>query len=202
MTQSWPPLLTDIPTPSTAEPSKFPLPTKRTFHSDAQAVNEILKEMTQSWPPLLTDIPTPSTAEPSKFPLPTKESQYVGCVAQSQTQYDGPSDTLLRFQTTISTSSWKASYEYQTKAFLPPPLLPMSPAPKSTKVAQKRSRKDSDELTAVGDINKCKSSTKDPLVCKHRRVESSEADLSKVIKAKHFSPFLELQMPTLPGQPD
>ncbi|XP_062459763.1 AF4/FMR2 family member 1-like isoform X2 [Pezoporus occidentalis] len=57
------------------------------------------QEMTQSWPPLLTDIPTPPTAEPSKFPLPTKP---VGCVAQNQRQYDGPSDTLPRSQTTVS----------------------------------------------------------------------------------------------------
>uniref|UniRef100_A0A673ASZ0 AF4/FMR2 family, member 4 n=1 Tax=Sphaeramia orbicularis TaxID=375764 RepID=A0A673ASZ0_9TELE len=41
--------------------------------SDANCVDEILKEMTQSWPPPLTAIHTPCKTEPSKFPFPTKD---------------------------------------------------------------------------------------------------------------------------------
>ncbi|XP_041864600.1 AF4/FMR2 family member 4 isoform X2 [Melanotaenia boesemani] len=42
--------------------------------SDANCVDEILKEMTQSWPPPLTAIHTPCKTEPSKFPFPTKDN--------------------------------------------------------------------------------------------------------------------------------
>nr|XP_015816863.2 AF4/FMR2 family member 4 isoform X2 [Nothobranchius furzeri] len=42
--------------------------------SDANCVDEILKEMTQSWPPPLTAIHTPCKTEPSKFPFPTKDT--------------------------------------------------------------------------------------------------------------------------------
>ncbi|XP_068186852.1 AF4/FMR2 family member 4 isoform X3 [Antennarius striatus] len=42
--------------------------------SDANCVDEILKEMTQSWPSPLTAIHTPCKTEPSKFPFPTKDS--------------------------------------------------------------------------------------------------------------------------------
>ncbi|XP_065520390.1 AF4/FMR2 family member 1-like [Lathamus discolor] len=260
---------------------------QRIFRCDAQAVNEILKEMIQPWPPLLTDIPT--TAEPSKFPLPTKESQHVGCVAQNQRQYAGPSDTLPRSQTTTSallqedlqvsdsevsdsedsdvnqadncltkvytpalpteslheialasrrekskeqrirsnschqnakprelekkrkavdeetsrkkvksekenkslncspkkgSKKLKTSYEYRKQNFLPPPLPPLPPirpAPKSTKVAQKRPRSQS-ELSDFDNAAKNKSDNKDPLICKRRRLESNQAELSKGIK--------------------
>ncbi|XP_065520403.1 AF4/FMR2 family member 1-like [Lathamus discolor] len=332
---------------------------QRIFRCDAQAVNEILKEMIQPWPPLLTDIPTPTAAEPSKFPLPTKESQHVGCVAQNQRQYAGPSDTLPRSQTptsallqedlqvsdsevsdsedsddnqvadnplapssaqqsqpktvasALSSSSesgrssgsgsssdsdsssdtdsssdsetsgseakeplrasapeadncltkvytpalpterlheialasrrekskeqrirsnschqnakprelekkrkavdeetsrkkvksekenkslncspkkgskkLKTSYEYRKQNFLPPPLPPLPPirpAPKSTKVAQKRPRSQS-ELSDFDNAAKNKSDNKDPLICKRRRLESNQAELSKGIK--------------------
>uniref|UniRef100_A0A673ASB8 AF4/FMR2 family, member 4 n=1 Tax=Sphaeramia orbicularis TaxID=375764 RepID=A0A673ASB8_9TELE len=45
--------------------------------SDANCVDEILKEMTQSWPPPLTAIHTPCKTEPSKFPFPTKVKHYT-----------------------------------------------------------------------------------------------------------------------------
>ncbi|KAM9026024.1 AF4/FMR2 family member 1-like [Ara ararauna] len=81
--------ISDLKVNARAKLSKLEIPSepiKQTFHCDAQAVNEILKEMTRSWPPLLTDIPPPTTAEPSKFPFPTEESQCVGCVAQNQSK--------------------------------------------------------------------------------------------------------------------
>ncbi|KAM6346717.1 AF4/FMR2 family member 1 isoform 2-T2 [Podargus strigoides] len=40
MTQSWPPALTAIQTPSTAEPSKFPFPTKESQHVGSVAQNQ------------------------------------------------------------------------------------------------------------------------------------------------------------------
>ncbi|XP_026210058.1 AF4/FMR2 family member 4 isoform X2 [Anabas testudineus] len=45
--------------------------------TEAQCVEDILREMTQSWPPLLTAIHTPSTDEPSKSPLSVTVSECV-----------------------------------------------------------------------------------------------------------------------------
>ncbi|NXR01336.1 AFF1 protein, partial [Sagittarius serpentarius] len=80
----------------------------------------------------------------------------------------------------------KASFEIQKKdLLLPPPLPPMSPAhlpPKSTKMAQKRPRIESDELPAMDDTARNKSDPKDPLFSKHKKVESNNAELLKGIK--------------------
>ncbi|XP_065520416.1 AF4/FMR2 family member 1-like [Lathamus discolor] len=78
----------------------------------------------------------------------------------------------------------KTSYEYRKQNFLPPPLPPLPPirpAPKSTKVAQKRPRSQS-ELSDFDNAAKNKSDNKDPLICKRRRLESNQAELSKGIK--------------------
>ncbi|XP_041915984.1 AF4/FMR2 family member 1 isoform X2 [Alosa sapidissima] len=55
---------------------KLPPPALEALSSDAQCVEEILREMTHTWPPLLTAIHTPSTADPPKFNFPNKESQH------------------------------------------------------------------------------------------------------------------------------
>ncbi|XP_062410345.1 AF4/FMR2 family member 1 isoform X2 [Sardina pilchardus] len=55
---------------------KLPPPALEALSSDAQCVEEILREMTHTWPPLLTAIHTPSTADPPKFSFPNKESQH------------------------------------------------------------------------------------------------------------------------------
>lgn len=46
-----------------------------TRKTEAQCVEDILKEMTHAWPPLLPAIHTPGPAEPSKSPFPTKEEE-------------------------------------------------------------------------------------------------------------------------------
>lgn len=78
----------------------------------------------------------------------------------------------------------KASSETQKKDVLPP-LPSMSaaqPAPKSAKMTQKRPRNEADELPAVDNPAKNKSSHKDPLFAKHRKVERSHTELPKGIR--------------------
>ncbi|XP_063066765.1 AF4/FMR2 family member 1 isoform X2 [Engraulis encrasicolus] len=72
---------------------KIPPPSLEALSSDAQCVEEILREMTHTWPPLLTAIHTPSTADPPKFSFPNKETQHghSGCSVQKQEAWRGSS---------------------------------------------------------------------------------------------------------------
>ncbi|KAM6206276.1 AF4/FMR2 family member 1 isoform 2-T2 [Sarcoramphus papa] len=97
----------------------------------------------------------------------------------------------------------KASFEAQKKdLLLPPPLPPMSPAhpaPKSTKMAQKRPRSESGELPAMDNTARNKSSHKDPLFSKHKEVERNHADLSKGIKGSAGDVTNPFPVPSLPN---
>ncbi|XP_050751282.1 AF4/FMR2 family member 1 isoform X2 [Gymnogyps californianus] len=97
----------------------------------------------------------------------------------------------------------KASFEAQKKdLLLPPPLPPMSPAhpaPKSTKMAQKRPRSESGELPAMDNTARNKSSHKDPLFSKHKEVERNHTDLSKGIKGSAGDVTNPFPVPFLPN---
>ncbi|XP_068258921.1 AF4/FMR2 family member 1 isoform X2 [Nyctibius grandis] len=96
----------------------------------------------------------------------------------------------------------KASLETQKKDLLPPPLPPMSPvhpAPKSTKVAQKRPRSESGELPAMDNTARNKSNHKDPLFSKHKKVERNHAELSKGVKGSARDVPNPFPVPSLPN---
>uniref|UniRef100_A0A8D0L0J6 AF4/FMR2 C-terminal homology domain-containing protein n=1 Tax=Strix occidentalis caurina TaxID=311401 RepID=A0A8D0L0J6_STROC len=93
---------------------------------------------------------------------------------------------LERKTTDTPDKASKASVETQKKyVLLPAPLPPMSPArpaPKSTKTAKKRPRSESDELPAMDNTARNKSSHKDPLLSKHKKEERNHAEPSKGVK--------------------
>ncbi|NWS71936.1 AFF1 protein, partial [Crotophaga sulcirostris] len=96
----------------------------------------------------------------------------------------------------------KASLEAQKKDLLPPPLPPVSaaqPAPKSTKVTQKRPKKKGDELPATNNTARKKSSHKDPLLSKHKKVERNRTQLSKGIKGSAEDVTNPFPVPSLPN---
>ncbi|NXU29943.1 AFF1 protein, partial [Thalassarche chlororhynchos] len=97
----------------------------------------------------------------------------------------------------------KSSFETQKKdLLLPPPLPPMSPAhpaPKSTKVAQKRPRSEGSELPAMDNTARNKSNHKDPLFSKHKKVERNHAELSKGIKGSAGDVTNPFPVPSLPN---
>ncbi|NXT35372.1 AFF1 protein, partial [Pelecanoides urinatrix] len=97
----------------------------------------------------------------------------------------------------------KALFETQKKdLLLPPPLPPMSPAhpaPKSTKVAQKRPRSESGELPAMDNTARNKSNHKDPLFSKHKKVERNHAELSKGVKGSAGDITNPFPVPSLPN---
>ncbi|KAM7113488.1 AF4/FMR2 family member 1 isoform 2-T2 [Ciconia maguari] len=97
----------------------------------------------------------------------------------------------------------KASFETQKKdLLLPPPRPPMSPAhpaPKSTKMAQKRPRNESGELPAMDNTARNKSNHKDPLFSKHKKVERNHTELSKVIKGSAGDVTNPFPVPSLPN---
>ncbi|NXX54455.1 AFF1 protein, partial [Scopus umbretta] len=97
----------------------------------------------------------------------------------------------------------KASFETQKKdLLLPPPLPPMSPAhpaPKSTKMAQKRPQSESGELPAVDNTARNNSNHKDPLLAKHKKVERNQAELSKGIKGSAGDVTNSFPVPSLPN---
>ncbi|XP_014805368.1 PREDICTED: AF4/FMR2 family member 1 isoform X1 [Calidris pugnax] len=78
----------------------------------------------------------------------------------------------------------KASSETQKKDLLLPlpSMSPAHPAPKSTKMAQKRPRSETGELPTMDNTAWNKSNHKGPLLPKRRKVESNHAELSKGIK--------------------
>ncbi|KFV11845.1 AF4/FMR2 family member 1, partial [Tauraco erythrolophus] len=90
----------------------------------------------------------------------------------------------------------KASPETQEKDPLPP-MSSAHSAPKSTKMAQKRPRSESDELPAMDNTAKIKSNHKDPLIPKHMKVERDDAEPLKGIKVGDVTnPF---PVPSLPN---
>lgn len=73
----------------------------------------------------------------------------------------------------------------QKKDLLPlplPPVPPAHPAPKSSKMAQKRPLSESGELSAIDNTARNKSNDKDPLFPKHKKLERNHAELLKGIK--------------------
>ncbi|KAM6261541.1 AF4/FMR2 family member 1 isoform 1-T1 [Porphyrio hochstetteri] len=94
-----------------------------------------------------------------------------------------------------STAS-KASLETQKKDHLPPPV---SPAPMSAKVAQKRPRSESGELPATADTARSNSNHKDPSLSKHRKVERNHTDLSKGVKGSAEDVTNPFPVPSLPN---
>ncbi|NXH05814.1 AFF1 protein, partial [Loxia leucoptera] len=95
----------------------------------------------------------------------------------------------------------KASSETQKKDVLPP-LPSMSaaqPAPKSAKMTQKRPRNEADGLPAVDNPAKNKSSLKDPLFAKHRKVEGSHTELSKGIRGSAGDVTKPFPVPSMPN---
>ncbi|KAM6075743.1 AF4/FMR2 family member 1 isoform 4-T4 [Chlamydotis macqueenii] len=96
----------------------------------------------------------------------------------------------------------KASSETRKKDLLPPPLPPMSPAhaaPKSTKVAQKGPRTESNELPAMDNTARNKSNHKDPLVSKHKKAERNHTELSKGVKGSAGDATNSFPVPSLPN---
>ncbi|NWQ69533.1 AFF1 protein, partial [Neopipo cinnamomea] len=96
----------------------------------------------------------------------------------------------------------KTLFETQKKDVLPPPLPPMStahPAPKSTKMAQKRPRTETDDLPAVDNPARNKSNHKDPLSAKHRKVEVNHTELSKGVKGSARDDTKPFPVPFLPN---
>lgn len=78
----------------------------------------------------------------------------------------------------------KASSETQKKDVLPllPAVSAAQPAPKPAKMTQKRPKNEPDELPAMDNPARNKSSHKDPLFAKHRKVEGNHMEQSKGIK--------------------
>ncbi|NWH56745.1 AFF1 protein, partial [Geococcyx californianus] len=95
----------------------------------------------------------------------------------------------------------KASFEAQKKDLLlpPPPVSPAHPAPKSTKVTQKRPRSEGSKLIATDNTARNKSSHKDPLFSKHKRVERNHTQLSKGIKGSAEDVVNPFPVPSLPN---
>ncbi|NWS18411.1 AFF1 protein, partial [Pachyramphus minor] len=96
----------------------------------------------------------------------------------------------------------KPSFETQKKDVLPLPLPPTStahPAPKSTKMAQKRPRTETDDLPATDNPTRNKSNHKDPLSAKHRKVEGNHTELSKGIKGSARDDTKPFPVPFLPN---
>ncbi|NXG73618.1 AFF1 protein, partial [Baryphthengus martii] len=97
----------------------------------------------------------------------------------------------------------KTSFETQKKdLLLPPPLPPMSPAhpaPKSAKVAQKRPLSESGEPPAADSTARSKSSHKDPLFPKHKKVERNHNELSKGLKGSAGDVTNPFPVPSLPN---
>ncbi|NWV83529.1 AFF1 protein, partial [Dasyornis broadbenti] len=95
----------------------------------------------------------------------------------------------------------KASFESQKKDMLPP-LPAMStgqPAPKSTKVTQKRPRTETDELPAMDNPAGSKSNHKHPLFAKHRKMEGNCTEQSKGIKGSAGDVTKPFPVPSLPN---
>ncbi|NXY78170.1 AFF1 protein, partial [Glareola pratincola] len=96
----------------------------------------------------------------------------------------------------------KTSSEIQKKDLVLPQLLPpvsSHPAPKSTKMAQKRPRSEASELPAVDSNARNRSNHKDPLLSKHKKMERNHAELSKGVKGSIGDVTNPLPGPSLPN---
>ncbi|XP_071609715.1 AF4/FMR2 family member 1 isoform X8 [Heliangelus exortis] len=268
MTHSWPPPLTAIHTPNTAEPSKFPFPTKESqyigsvAHSQKQydAPSKTLPGFQPRTSMLQDDLQLSDSEESgddqvvektaSSPGLPsTLQSQSVGSAHSSSPESGSTSDSDSssdsetesnssdseendplrasaperevekeidgkKIKSEKETKSVKSSAKKDSKKLkaskasletrkkdllLPPPLPPMFPAPKSSKMAQKRPRSENNELPAMDNTAKNKSNHKDPLFSKHKKVERNHTELSKGIKGSAGDATNPFPVPSLPN---
>ncbi|NXA41300.1 AFF1 protein, partial [Eudromia elegans] len=97
----------------------------------------------------------------------------------------------------------KASLDVQKKdVLLPPPLPPAAsahPAPKPPKMAQKRPRSESDEQPATDNTAKDKSSHKEPLSAKHRKVDKKYLEQPKSNEESAGDVTNPFPVPSLPN---
>ncbi|NWT77759.1 AFF1 protein, partial [Lanius ludovicianus] len=95
----------------------------------------------------------------------------------------------------------KASSETQKKdVLLPLPAVSTAQlAPKPAKMTQKRTRNETDELSAMDNPARNKSNHKDPLFSKHRKVEGNPTELLKDIKGSAGDVTKPFPVPSLPN---
>ncbi|NXT03362.1 AFF1 protein, partial [Jacana jacana] len=97
----------------------------------------------------------------------------------------------------------KASSEMQKKDLLLSPPLPLMspacPAPKSTKMAQKRPRSETSELPIMDNTAWNKRNQKDPLFPKHKKAERNHTELLKGIKGSEGDVTGPFPVPSVPN---
>ncbi|KAM6120256.1 AF4/FMR2 family member 1-like [Pterocles gutturalis] len=205
MTHSWPPPLTAIHTPGTAEPSKFPFPTKESQRVGPVAQNE--KRYDAPPKPLPNCQPTTSMLQEDLQLSDSEDSGDDQVVEKPPSSFAPPRYSLVpklltssrkmeeesgrKKRKSLQSSAKKDSNklkepkalcETQKKDLVPLPLPPFSPAPKPTKVARKRQRCASGERPATGQTAGSESIPKDPLGPKLKKVQRNHAELPQGIR--------------------
>uniref|UniRef100_A0A8C8AMX8 AF4/FMR2 family member 1 n=1 Tax=Otus sunia TaxID=257818 RepID=A0A8C8AMX8_9STRI len=143
--------------------------------------------------PLLSRVPQPPGKGSHQKTAETKELPGARKQDLERKTTDTPDKSLQKRKVRVVKIPY-IIFETQKKGVvLPPPLPPMSPAcpaPKSTKTAKKRPRSESDELQAVDNTARNKSSHQDPLF-KHKKEERAHRSAGDVT-----NPF---PVPSLPN---
>ncbi|XP_054248442.1 AF4/FMR2 family member 1 [Indicator indicator] len=140
--------------------------------------------------------------DPPDKPLPKRKRKMEEEVERKKPKSEQKSIPLLPAAEKDSSKlkTPKAPCETQNQdLLLPTALPPKSAAAKPSKVAPKRPISESRELPDTDNTARSKSSHKDPLSSKHRKVESDQPGLSKGIKGSAGDVSKPFPVPSLPN---
>ncbi|NWU83377.1 AFF1 protein, partial [Onychorhynchus coronatus] len=176
--------------------AKIPQPPRKDLHQKRTEIKDLPASKKQDSKRKATDTPEESLQKRKReakeeTDRKKKKSEKETKLLQSSTKKDSS-----------KLKASKASIETQKKDVLLPPLPLTStahPAPKSTKMAQKRPRTETDDLSAMDNPARNKSNHKDPLSAKHRKVEGNHTELSKGIKGSARDDTKPFPVPFLPN---
>ncbi|NXG25732.1 AFF1 protein, partial [Grallaria varia] len=176
--------------------AKVPQPPRKDRHQKKAETKDLLDSRKQDLKRKVTDTPEDSLQKrrsEEKEETDRKKMKSEKETKSSQSSANKDSSKLR---------ASKASVETQNKDLLLSSLPPVStahPAPKSTKMAQKRPRTETDDLPAMDNPAKNKSNHKDPLSAKHRKVEGNHTELSKGTKGSKRDETKPFPVPSLPN---
>ncbi|XP_050183330.1 AF4/FMR2 family member 1 [Myiozetetes cayanensis] len=175
---------------------KIPQPPSKDRHQKRTETKDLLGSRKQDMKRKTTDVPEESLQKRKR------EEKEVTDRKKTKSEKETKSLQSSANKDSSKVKAPKTSFETQKKDVLPPPLPPTStahPAPKSTKMAQKRPRTETDDLPAVDNPARNKSNDKDPLSAKHRKVEGNHMKLLKGIKGSARDDTKPFPVPFLPN---
>ncbi|NXI34236.1 AFF1 protein, partial [Galbula dea] len=178
--------------------SRVPQPPGKGSHQKTAEAKEHPDERKQDLKRKTTDAPEKSPRKKKKKVEEEIERKKMKSKKETKSKQETKSLQSSAEKDSSKLKASKASLKTQEKS-LQLPTSPAHPAPKSTKMAQKRPRSESSELPATDNTARNKSNHKDPALPKHRKVERNHTEVSKGTKGSAGDVSNTFPVPSLPN---